>query len=102
MKNRTVAELRSLWRNTFGGKHYYRGDRKTGFENQLQRHSPSSTFCPFEHCGKGLMSPMDLDLILLTPTKTNEMTKELARHLKDKDLPDSISRGQSTSTFILC
>ena len=77
MRNRTIAELRSLWRNNFGGKHYYRGDRKTGFENHQQRHSPSSRFCPFGHCRSGLMSPMDLDLILLTPTKSIQNEKDV-------------------------
>ena len=70
MKNRTLPQLRSLWRNTFGSKHVYRGHKETGFENENQRHDPSSQYCPFNHCQSGLMSPMDLDLVVLTPNKT--------------------------------
>ena len=40
MKGRTLQQLRSLWRNSLGGKHYYRGNKKTGFENEYQRHDP--------------------------------------------------------------
>ena len=69
MKGRTLAQLRSLWRNSFGGKHSYRGDKKTGFENEFQRHAPNDQFCPFGHCNSGIMSQMDVDLVLLTPQK---------------------------------
>ena len=69
MKGRTLAQLRSLWRNSFGGKHFHRGHKKTGFENEFQRHVPSDPFCPFGHCSSGLMSPMDVDLVVLTPQK---------------------------------
>ena len=69
MKGRTLAQLRSLWRNSFGGKHSYRGDKKTGFENEFQRHAPNDQFCPFGHCNSGIMSQMDFDLVLLTPQK---------------------------------
>ena len=70
LKNRTIPQLRSLWRNTFGGKHFYRGAKKTGFENAQQRHNSSAQCCPFNHCNSGIMSNMDVDLIVLTPTRT--------------------------------
>ena len=76
MKNRTTPQLRSLWRNTFEGKHSYRGDKKTGFENEFQRHSSIRPFCPFSHCSSGMMSQMDIDLIVLTPTRSNLKDKE--------------------------
>ena len=77
LKNRTIPQLRSLWRNTFGGKHYYRGDKKTGFENELKRHCSSVQFCPFNHCSSGIMSPMDVDLVVLTPTRKCSLFSEI-------------------------
>ena len=76
MKTRTVSQLRSLWRNTFGGKHFYRGHVRTGYENEFQNHDPSVRFCPFEHCKSGIMSPMDIDLFILTPAKKCPESKE--------------------------
>jgi hypothetical protein len=69
MKNRSVPQLRSLWRNTSGVLHAYRGHCKTGFENKSLKHDAKETFCPFGHCKSGIMSPMDVDLVLLTPQK---------------------------------
>ena len=71
MKDRTMRQLRSLWRNTLGGKDLYRGQHKTGYENDLGMHSPLDPYCPFGHCSSGMMSPMDRDLILLTPKETS-------------------------------
>ena len=79
MKNRTVAQLRSLWRNSFQGKHYYRGHIQTGYENESQQHAKSVPFCPFKHCESGFMSPMDIDLIVLTPTKVGLRNCEVKR-----------------------
>ena len=73
MKGRTLPQLRSLWRNTVGGKHFYRGHNKTGFENEHRVHFPSDPFCPFGHCNSGIMSPMDIDLIVLTPKLDSEV-----------------------------
>ena len=67
IKKRTVPQIRSLWRNTLSGIHYYRGHQKTGFENESQKHEPMVPFCPFGHCKSGLMSRIDVDLVLLTP-----------------------------------
>ena len=69
MKQRSIPQLRSLWRNTSGVLHSYRGQCKTGFENETQKHDESEPFCPFGHCKSGIMSPMDVDLVLLTPKK---------------------------------
>ena len=71
MKDRTIKQLRSLWRNTLGGKDLYRGQNKTGYENDHGMHVPLDQYCPFGHCSSGLMSPMDRDLILLTPKETS-------------------------------
>ena len=70
LKCMTVRQLKSLWRNTYGGKHFFRGHKKTGFENEFEMHISSGSFCPFGHCQLGLMSPMDVDLVVLTPKKT--------------------------------
>ena len=67
IKNMTVPRIRSLWRNTFNGIHYYRGHHKTGLENEAQQHDPVAPFCPFGHCQGGVMSPIDMDLVILTP-----------------------------------
>ena len=67
IKKRTVPQIRSLWRNTFSGIHYYRGHHKTGYENEAQQHEPVAPFCPFGHCQSGVMSPIDMDLVILTP-----------------------------------
>ena len=71
MKDRTVPQLRSLWRNSLGGKHYYRGNKNTGFENEFQRHVQNDKYCPFGHCKSGIMCRMDVDLTVLTPVKND-------------------------------
>ena len=69
LKNRTVGQLRCLWRNTLCGKHYFRGHNKTGFENESHLHEAAEQYCPFAHCQSGVMSKMDVDLIVLTPRR---------------------------------
>ena len=86
MKDRTVKQLKSLWRNTFGGKHYYRGHKKTGFENEFQRHVSSEQFCPFGHCNSGVMSSMDIDLIVLTPKKNSSLASEIGKTISSRKL----------------
>ena len=73
LKGRSILQYKSMWRNIAQGRHYYRGHPETGYETDSKVHEPSSPFCPFDHCKKGIMSPIDLDLILLTPT--NEKCK---------------------------
>ena len=86
MKNRTLPQLRRLWRNSLGGRQYYRGHMETGFETEFKVHSPSEQFCPFGHCASGIMSPMDLDLIRLTPKKTSQLESEEQRKLSSRKL----------------
>jgi hypothetical protein len=86
MKNRTVPQLRSLWRNSFGGKQYYRGHIETGYESEFHQHEQSVQFCPFKHCESGFISPMDLDLIVLTPTKVGLRASEEKRPLSSRKL----------------
>ena len=95
MKDRTLAQLRSLWRNTFGGKHHYRGHKNSGFENGNKRHEPSVQFCPFDHCTSGLMSQMDLDLVVLTPNKmvVNEGHKPNSSRKLFKDMSGQENMG---------
>ena len=97
MKNRTIGELRSLWRNTFRGKHYYRGDGETGFENHLQRHSRSIKFCPLGHCKSGLMSPMDLDLIL--KEKDVNIPRSSRQLFEDEVNPPNQEQNSKPRTF---
>ena len=84
IKARTVPQLRSLWRNTFGGKHYYRGHHKTGFENAFKRHNLSD--CPFRHCDSGIMSQIDVDLIVLTPESSKPVVHERGKTLLSRKL----------------
>ena len=86
MKETTLKQLRCLWRNTFGGKKYYRGHKKTGFENEAQRHTQSDQFCPFGHCSSGVMSPMDIDLIVLTPKRSTPLLLEKKATLSSRKL----------------
>ena len=86
MKGRTLPQLRSLWRNTTGGKHLYRGHMKTGFENEDNIHIPSDPFCPFGHCVSGIMSPMDIDLIVLTPKLNSVVIPKKKRILTSRKL----------------
>ena len=100
MKNRSLPQLRSLWRNTAGGKHYYRGHRQTGLENEKQRHGPSSQYCPFSHCQSGIMSPMDVDLVILTPNKTvvKEGTKPtLSRKLFEERIVNEANNNEGNT-----
>ena len=100
IKKRTVPQIRSLWRNTFSGIHYYRGHHKTGFENEAQQHEPVAPFCPFGHCQSGLMSPIDMDLVILTPrskpARSNQNKKPLLnRNLFGSDkMQESADSGQ--------
>ena len=106
MKGRTVRQVKSMWRNTYGGKHYHRGHQKTGFENEFQRHISSKEFCPFGHCSDGIMSPMDLDLIVLTPRKSlatgNEKKKEFSSRklFDDNALSIDEDKGDSSDMII--
>ena len=86
MKSRTLPQLRKLWRNTLGDKHYFRGHSETGFENELQVHSPAEPYCPFGHCSSGFLSPMDLDLMRLTPKKILTLDSEEKRKLSSRKL----------------
>ena len=97
MKNRTLPQLRSLWRNTFGAKHFYRGHKHTGLENENQRHDPSRQYCPFNHCQAGLMSPMDVDLVVLTPNKTvvNEKTKHNSSRKLFEEIGVEVNTGNT-------
>ena len=61
-----------MWRNIMKGKHSYQGHKESGFETEEKVYSPASPFCPFQHCKSGLMTPFDVDLTVLTPTKENE------------------------------
>ena len=86
MKGRTLPQLRSLWRNTTGGQNIYRGHRKTGYENEDRIHIPSGPFCPFGHCVSGIMSPMDIDLIVLTPQLNSAVRPKKKRILTSRKL----------------
>lgn len=86
MKNRTLPQLRRLWRNSLGDTHYYRGHKETGFETEFKIHNPSDQYCPFGHCSSGCMSPMDLDLMHLTPKKISQLKSEDQRKLSSRKL----------------
>ena len=99
MKNRTVPQLRSLWRNSFRGKHYYRGHIETGYENELQQHEKSVKFCPFKHCESGFISPMDLDLMVLTPTKVGLRASEDKRPISSHKLFEESKQEVSSNNY---
>ena len=86
MKSRTLPQLRKLWRNTLGDKHHFRGHSETGFENEIQVHSPSEPYCPFGHCSSGFISPIDLDIMRLTPKKILTLGSEDKRKLSSRQL----------------
>ena len=90
MKSRTLPQLRKLWRNTPGGNQFYRGHRETGFETELQVHSPAEPYCPFGHCSSGFMSPMDMDLWRLTPKKVETQVSEDKRKMSSRKLFDQV------------
>ena len=97
MKTRTLPQLRKLWRNTLGGKKFYRGHNETGFETEHQVHSPDEPYCPFGHCSSGFMSPMDLDLMRLTPKKVETMVFEDKRKISSRKLFDQIIKPSVSS-----
>ena len=76
MKEVTISQFRSMWRNIYGARNSYRGHRDTGYEDKQKRHDPSDTFCPFGHCKSGILSPMDMDMVRLTPDKKTFSIKE--------------------------
>ena len=100
MKDRTIRQIRSLWRNTLGGKDLYRGQNQTGYENDLGLHIPLDPYCPFGHCSSGMMSPMDIDLILLTPKERSHVSspKKFAASSRKLFHVDSDPPGQQSFT----
>ena len=68
LKDWSPRQLRGLWRNTSGGEQYYRGHKQTGFENNSKVHSASEIYCPYDHCSSNILSPMDVDLMVLGPS----------------------------------
>ena len=92
MKGRTIKQFRSLWRNNFGGKKFYRGQKKTGFENEFGLHVPFDLVCPFGHCSSGLMSPMDMDLIVLTPKRTSSVSFAMKSTTSSRKLFDDVNQ----------
>ena len=69
LKDRSILQYKSMWRNSVKTRHTYRGHPNTGFETEFKVHGPSSPYCPFGHCKSGIISQFDVDLTLLTPTK---------------------------------
>lgn len=81
IKGWTVKKMKNLWKNNYGGSASYRGHKTTGFQNKNGMHQPTIDFCPFSHCDSGLLSPMDIDLMILTPEKRKTDNKILSRKL---------------------
>ena len=98
IKKRTIPQIRSLWRNTLSGIHYYRGHQKTGFENESQKHEPIAPFCPFGHCKSGLMSQIDVDLVLLTPKSKPKVDNQNQKSLLSRNLFGEIFTERSSSS----
>ena len=67
LKNRPIKQLKNMWRNSSNSTQNFRGNSKTGLETDLLVHSPSSTYCPFNHCKTGILNPIEMDLVLLSP-----------------------------------
>ena len=101
MKSRTLPQLRKLWRNTPGGKQYYRGHNETGFETELKVHSPEQPFCPFGHCSSGFMSPMDLDLMRLTPKRVESLVSEDKRKVSSRKLFDPFEKPSGSVEAVI-
>ena len=100
LKGRSITVYKNLWRNMTKSKHVYRGHANTGFENDLKVHEPIAPFCPFEHCKTGIMSQMDLDLIIMTPPKLNSYvldTKQIGT--SSRRLFGSNSKNYQTEEF---
>lgn len=98
LKDRTAPQLRSLWRNTFAGIHFYRGHHKTGFENEFRKHEPLAPYCPFGHCKSGIMSPMDVALILLTPNSKPTVKNTDQKTLINRNLFGEINNESITDS----
>ena len=75
IKHRSSFQLKQIWRNIAKSEQYFRGHPETGYEAMNKFHHPSSQYCPFQHCQAGncsVMSPLDIDLCLITPKTTRE------------------------------
>ena len=101
MKSRTLPQLRKLWRNTLGEKHYYRGHNESGFETELQVHSPAEPYCPFGHCSSRFMSPMDMDLMRLTPKKIESLVSEDKRKMSSRKLFDPFGKPSGSVEAVI-
>ena len=70
IENNSIFQLKHLWRNTAKTNSNFSGHPDTGFEDINRFHNSSLQYCPFGHCNIGThtpMSPLDMDLILMTP-----------------------------------
>ena len=76
LKNRSITQCKNMWQNKLKGKYFYHGHKESGFETEYKVHDTSSTFCPFNHCKQGVLSPFDVDLMLLTPDKQSSQPVE--------------------------
>ena len=101
MKSRTLPQLRKLWRNTLKGKQYYRGHIETGFETELKVHSPAEPYCPFGHCSSGFLSPMDMDLMRLTPKKVESFVPEEKRKMSSRNLFDHFVKPSGSGEAVI-
>ena len=100
MKDRSIPQLRSLWRNSSGSPSSFRGHNKTGFENQQKKHEPSHPFCPFGHCKTGIMSPMDMDLLRFTPKKTSSSPAIVMSPMKVDQLRFTPNKTSSSPSIL--
>ena len=98
IKGWTVKKMKNLWKNNYGGSASYRGHKTTGFQNKNGMHQPTIDFCPFSHCDSGLLSPMDIDLMILTPEKRKTDNKILSRNL----FPDQESSSSTKDKLAGC
>ena len=82
LKSRSILQYKSMWRNMSKGRHSYNGHPETGFETETRVHDSSSQFCPFRHCQSGIMSQLDIDIILLTPKRKSKSEMNRRDELK--------------------